>query len=235
MSSLSLSSSSSSFSGAIGVPSDEFLAPGTLLRGRYEIVRILGKGGMGVVYEARVRGNNGAVALKVMHSHLGRVREAEARFKREARALHRLRSPHVASLLDFGRLDDGAMFLAMEHVAGRDLVKEVEARGPLPWAEAYGIIDQVCAAIEVVHAAGVVHRDLKPRNVLVSADGVTKVVDFGLVKTLNEHPDPGKMRITREGQAVGSLCYMAPEQAMGRPEVDVRADVFSIGCMLYFL
>jgi serine/threonine protein kinase len=203
------------------------------VRGRYEIVSLLGRGGMGAVYEAEVLGTKRRVAIKVMHGFLGRVREAEARFRREARALHKLHSPHVARLHDFGRLEQGSLFLVMEHVAGRDLVREVEARGALPWAEAYRIIDQVCAAMEVVHAAGVVHRDLKPRNVIVGSDGSVKVVDFGLAKSLHASRD-GK-RITREGQAIGSLCYMAPEQAVGRRNVDMRADVFSIGCMLYFL
>ena len=233
MSSLSWSSSSSSFSGARAFADDECLAPGATVCGRYEIVGLAGRGGMGAVYEARVLGSGECVALKVMHGHLGRVREAEARFRREARALHRLRSPHLARLLDFGRLPQGSLYLVMEHVPGRDLVREVNARGALPWADAYHIIDQVCAAMEVVHARGVIHRDLKPRNVLVTAEGLTKVVDFGLAKSLHAraHGTP----LTREGQAIGSLCYMAPEQAVGRRNVDARADVFSIGCMLYFL
>jgi serine/threonine protein kinase len=188
---------------------------------------------MGAVYEARVAGTSQRVALKVMHGYLGRVREAETRFRREARALHKLHSPHVARLYDFGRLEQGSLFLVMEHVAGRDLVREVEARGALSWLEAHRIIDQVCSAMEVVHAAGVVHRDLKPRNVIVASNGITKVVDFGLAKSLHARRDA--KRLTREGQAIGSLCYMAPEQAVGRRDIDVRADVFSIGCILYFL
>jgi serine/threonine-protein kinase len=204
-----------------------------VVRGRYEIVALAGRGGMGAVYEARVLGTSERVALKVMHGYLGRVREAETRFRREARALSKLDSPHVARLFVFGRLEQGSLFLVMEHVPGRDLVREVEARGALSWAEAYHVLDQVCAAMEVVHAAGVIHRDLKPRNVIMASDGTTKVVDFGLAKSLHARRD-GK-RLTREGQAIGSLCYMAPEQAVGKSQVDARADVFSIGCILYFL
>jgi serine/threonine protein kinase len=243
---MSVSSSSSSFSGAparsVG---DDGLLPGHVVRGRYEVLGLIGRGGMGSVYAARVRPGFarapiGAlrpgehVAIKVMHAHLGRMREAEARFRREARALRQLRSPHVAQLHDFGRLESGALFLVMEQVEGKNLVEELEARGPLPWDEAYRIIDQVCAALEVVHAAGVVHRDLKPRNVIVDRHGATKVVDFGLAKSLHGKK-VGKSPISREGQAIGSLFYMAPEQAVGRSDVDARADVFSIGCLLYFL
>jgi serine/threonine protein kinase len=233
--SMSVSSSSSSFSGAparsVG---DEGLAPGQVVRGRYEVLGLIGRGGMGSVYDARVRRSGERVAMKVMHAHLGRMREAEARFRREARALRQLQSPHVARLHDFGRLESGALFLVMEQVEGRNLVEELESRGPLPWVDAYRIVDQVCAALEVVHAAGVVHRDLKPRNVIVGQGGITKVVDFGLAKSLHGKK-VGKSPISREGQAIGSLFYMAPEQAVGRGDVDARADVFSIGCLLYYL
>jgi serine/threonine protein kinase len=235
--SMSLSSSSSSFSGAESRVAGAELAVGQVVRGRYEVLGLLGRGGMGSVYQARVRRGRHAgqrVAMKVMHAHLGRMREAEARFRREARALRELESPHVARLLDVGRLESGSLFLVMEQVEGKNLVEELAARGPLSWAEAYGIIDQVCAALEVVHAAGVVHRDLKPRNVIVAASGLTKVVDFGLAKSLHGKR-LGKSPISREGQAIGSLFYMAPEQAVGRRDVDARADVFSIGCLLYYL
>ena len=188
------------------------------------------------MYAARDIKHDVRVALKLMHSHLGQVREAQRRFRNEASALHRLRSDYVARLYDFGHHED-APYLVMEHVPGHDLTRELAQRGTLPWFEAHAIIDQVCLALEAVHAAGLIHRDLKPRNIVLSrASGqpMAKVVDFGLSKSFLR-PARAGTPITRAGTAVGSLHYMAPEQAVGSPRVDARADVFSVGCILYFL
>lgn len=192
---------------------------------------------MGTVYAAQDVKRGTRVALKLMHEHLGRLREAQRRFRNEASALHRVRSDHVARLYDFGHAANGSPYLVMEHVEGHDLTKEIAAHGRLSWESALMIINQVCSALDVVHGVGLIHRDLKPRNIVIGRrEGVVhcKVVDFGLSKS---HIRTGRTGapITREGQAVGSLHYMAPEQAIGSPRVDARADVFSVGCILYFL
>ncbi|MDB4971810.1 MAG: Protein kinase [Myxococcaceae bacterium] len=237
-----ISSSSSPIEGADaiqesdGAESDR-LALGSIVGERYQLRELLGRGGMGSVYAAHDIKRNVFVAIKLMHAHLGRMREAQRRFRNEAGALHRVRSDHVARLYDFGHHQNGAPYLVMEHVSGHDLTHEVTTRGKLPWAEAHSIIEQICTALEAVHAAGLVHRDLKPRNVVVSrSDGVllAKVVDFGLSKSYVRTGRTGAP-ITREGMAVGSLHYMAPEQAIASPRVDARADVFSVGCILYYL
>jgi eukaryotic-like serine/threonine-protein kinase len=176
------------------------------------------------------------VAVKLMHAHLGPVREAQRRFRNEASALHRISSDHVARLYDFGQHEQ-TPFLVMEHVPGHDLTREIARAGTLCWSEAHTIIDQVCEALQAVHAAGLVHRDLKPRNIVLWRDGeqiAAKVVDFGLSKS-SARGGRSATPITREGMAVGSLHYMAPEQSIGSPCVDARADVFSVGCILYYL
>jgi len=219
-----------------GEPSQQ-PALGTLIGERYELRHLLGKGGMGSVYAAFDIKRNVWVAIKLMHAHLGRMREAQRRFRNEAGALHRVRSEHVARLYDFGHHQSGAPYLVMEYVSGQDLTHEVTERGCLPWPEAHAIIEHVCMALEAVHAAGLVHRDLKPRNVIVDRQPNAlraKVVDFGLSKSYVRTGRTGPP-ITREGMAVGSLHYMAPEQAIASPRVDARADVFSVGCILYFL
>ncbi|MDB4990611.1 MAG: protein kinase [Myxococcaceae bacterium] len=210
---------------------------GSLIGDRYELRALLGRGGMGSVFAAHDIKRNVFVAIKLMHSHLGRMREAQRRFRNEAGALHRVRSDHVARLYDFGHHQNGAPYLVMEHVSGHNLTHEVSQRGRLAWTEAHVIIDQVCMALEAVHAAGLVHRDLKPHNVVLSRNAgqlLAKVVDFGLSKSYVRTGRTGPP-ITREGMAVGSLHYMAPEQAIASPRVDARADVFSVGCILYFL
>lgn len=210
---------------------------GSVIGNRYRLQALLGRGGMGAVYAAYDIKRDVSVALKLMHSHLGGLREAQRRFRNEASALHRVRSDHVARLYDFGHHESGAPYLVMEHVPGHDLTREVAAIGKLRWHEAHAIIDQVCHALDAVHSAGLVHRDLKPRNIVVARlNGrlSAKVVDFGLSKSY-VHTGRTGAPITREGMAVGSLHYMAPEQAVGSPRVDARADVFSVGCILYFL
>lgn len=217
------------------------LARGELVASRFRIQSVLGRGSMGTVYEALDQQNGEQrVALKVLHPHLGGLREAQRRFRREARALMRVRSERVARLRDFGKQDDGLLYLAMEHVAGHDLTCEVEQRGVLDWPRAQRVMVQLCEGLSAVHEAGLVHRDLKPRNVLVSesSDGPqVKLVDFGLCKTgkADQRAARALTPITAEGTTVGSLLYMSPEQAVGRVNVDARADVFSLGCIFYFL
>lgn len=233
-----LTSSPASADEPRGARPPERPAPGTVVAERYRIEGLLGTGGMGSVFAAHDLREDAPVALKLMHAHLGSQHDARRRFDHEASVLFRLRSEHVARLHDFGHLEGDVPFLVMEHVVGHDLGREVAQRGALAWPDAYAIIAQLCLALADVHAEGLVHRDLTPRNIVLSrADGEPriKLVDFGLSKSLLQAVADDEVRITSEGAVVGSLHYMAPEQAAGKGQVDERSDVFSVACILYYL
>ncbi len=187
--------------------------------GPYQIVGVIGAGGMGTVYQARDTRLNRMVAIKVSEARFN------ARFEREARAVAALNHPHICTLYDVG-----PNYLVMEYVEGQPL------HGPMPVSEALRLAIQMADALEAAHRKGIVHRDLKPGNVLVTKSGV-KVLDFGLAKM--EEPPPGEEESTRtvkprteEGTIVGTTAYMSPEQAEGKP-VDARSDIFSFGAVLY--
>ena len=187
--------------------------------GPYQIVGVIGAGGMGTVYQARDTRLNRVVAIKVSEARFN------ARFEREARAVAALNHPHICTLYDVG-----PNYLVMEYVEGQPL------HGPMPVSEALRLAIQMADALEAAHRKGIVHRDLKPGNVLVTKSGV-KVLDFGLAKM--EEPPPGEEESTRtvnprteEGTIVGTTAYMSPEQAEGKP-VDARSDIFSFGAVLY--
>lgn len=207
---------------------------GTTLAGRYRIDEEIGSGGMGTVYRAEHVHMKKALAIKVLHREMAAVEEVVARFEREAIAAARIEHPNVAKATDFGRLEDGSLYLVMEFVAGRDL-STLLAEGPLPVQRALYIAEQIASAMEAAHAAGVVHRDLKPENVLlVERDGdpdCVKVLDFGIAKVqLGESGPPSQL--TRIGSVFGTPEYMSPEQAAGAG-VDHRTDLYSLGIILY--
>jgi serine/threonine protein kinase len=187
--------------------------------GPYQIVGVIGAGGMGTVYQARDTRLNRMVAIKVSEARFN------ARFEREARAVAALNHPHICTLYDVG-----PNYLVMEYVEGRPL------HGPMPLAQALRLAIQMADALEAAHRKGIVHRDLKPGNVLVTESGV-KVLDFGLAKmeepapSEEEQPPTARPR-TEEGMIVGTTAYMSPEQAEGKP-VDARSDIFSFGAVLY--
>ncbi len=216
-------------------PQDHALV-GTVLAGRYRVERLLGSGGMGSVYLAEHVLMKKAVAVKVLHAEMSGNGEIAARFEREAVAAARIDHPNVAAAMDFGRLPDGSFYLALEYVAGHSLRSLVE-QGPLDPARALGIAHQVAEALVAAHAAGVVHRDLKPDNVMLvpQPDGreVVKVLDFGIAKVSGapEAAEPAR-NLTRFGTVMGTAGYMAPEQALGLA-VDLRADLYSCGIVLY--
>ncbi len=196
---------------------------------QYEIQGLLGEGGMGVVYRARHRDLDRVVALKVLPPGVDRRPGFAERFRREARALARLEHPNIVRVYDFGETE-GLYFLALEHVDGvtlRDLIRdgEMEAR------EALSIVPQICDAIQYAHDQGIVHRDIKPENVLVSKGGTVKLADFGLAKLID--PDAADPTLTRQGQVMGTLHYMAPEQLETPNDVDHRADIYSLGVVFY--
>jgi serine/threonine protein kinase len=208
---------------------------GTILAGRYRIEELLGSGGMGAVYRAEHVHMRKAVAVKVLHREMTAFPEVVARFEREAVAAGRIAHPHVVSASDFGQLDDGSFYLALEFVEGHSLSKLVDTEGALPPERALRIARQIAEALQAAHGVGIVHRDLKPDNVmLIVKDGdpdYVKVLDFGIAKIKVE--DAGDQpALTQIGTVFGTPEYMSPEQARGEA-VDARADVYTVGVILY--
>ncbi len=199
--------------------------------GRYEIVREIGRGGMGVVYEARDPVLDRTIALKVIQP-VGEgeaARSLEDRFLAEARSAANLQHPGIVAVHDYGRdPETGALFIALELLRGVTLA-EVGARGPLDWRSVLQIVAPVARALHHAHVRGVVHRDIKPGNIMVLDSGEVKVTDFGIVRL-----DSARQRLTTTGEFIGTPLYTAPEQAKSE-DVDGRADVFSLGSVAYTL
>jgi uncharacterized protein (TIGR02266 family) len=209
---------------------------GDVLDGRYQLLRDLGRGAAGVVYEARHLFTGRFVAVKLLLSQVRRAdqKELRARLEREGRALASIRHPGVVEVLDGGLTPEGFSYLVMEMVEGRTLEGLLAARGKLSVANAAGLALQLCDALGAVHGAGVVHRDVKPANVLVqrSPNGseVIKLLDFGVVKLLEPAPDE---KLTQAGAIIGTPAYMAPEQLLAEGDIDGRADVYSLGVTMF--
>jgi serine/threonine-protein kinase len=211
---------------------------GMVLAERYRIDSLIDSGGMGRVYVGEHVLMHKRVAIKVLHRELSSIPEFVARFEREARAAGNIDNEHVVSATDFGKLPDGAVFLVLEYVEGRNLRDEI-AQGPMPLARTLHIARQIAGALRAAHALRIVHRDLKPENVmLVDKAGdpdFVKVLDFGIAKVpigerLSEDPD--SKPITKAGMVFGTPEYMPPEQALGQ-NVDARADLYSLGVIMY--
>jgi eukaryotic-like serine/threonine-protein kinase len=213
---------------------------GETLDRKYKLVGLLGEGGMGSVYEARHTGTSRRVAVKLIRpDKLAPGGTAESRFRREARAAGAIRSPHIVEILDSGTDEaTGHLYLVMEHLAGEDLKHLLDRRGPLPCDVALRIAGQALAGLARAHAAGVVHRDIKPANLFLAREDEgsvrVKVLDFGVAKV---RPDPLRgpetLGLTDTGGFLGSPLYMSPEQVQSSKDVDARADVWSLGCVLY--
>jgi eukaryotic-like serine/threonine-protein kinase len=208
--------------------------------GKYRIVRLLGEGGMGAVYEARHTGTGRRVAVKVIAKEsLADNPEAVARFGREARASGAIESQHIAAVLDTG-VDpaSGKPYLVMEFLVGEDLQQLIQRLGPLPPDVALRIAAQACVGLSRAHEAGVVHRDIKPANLFLArrddADITVKLLDFGIAKVkLDQLTTSGQQNLTRSGALLGSPLYMSPEQAKGAKTIDHRTDIWSLGVVLY--
>src|SRR5262245_6246568 len=204
-----------------------------LVLGRYRILRKLGEGGMGVVYEAEDLRLPRRVAIKVLGDDAASA-DARARFRREARAASALNHPNIVTIYDIESTVDRD-FIVMELVDGRSL-QAVMADGPLPAATAIHYATDVASALGAAHHAGIVHRDVKPGNVMVTAAGRVKILDFGLAKMATQAEPTVETATaslaTNQGAVIGTIPYMSPEQAVGDP-VDARSDVFSFGVMLY--
>ncbi|MCF8572068.1 serine/threonine protein kinase [Gordonia sp. HY002] len=197
---------------------------GTVL-GPYRLVRLLGRGGMGEVYEAVDTVKGRTVALKLLPAALADDHGYRTRFLRESRTVARLNDPHVIPIHDFGEID-GRLYLDMRIVHGRDL-RSVLGDGPLHPERAVAIIGQIAGALDAAHASGLLHRDVKPENILIDGNDFAYLVDFGIAQAA------GSTRLTQTGTAIGSFAYMAPERFGDSVELTPAADVYSLACVLY--
>jgi len=203
------------------------LQPGVVFGGRYEILRVLGQGGMGAVYQARDRELDRLIALKVIRPELATDPAILQRFKQELILARNITHKNVVRIYDLGEAD-GVRFITMEYVDGEDLRSLLRHHGKLSASEAIPMIEQVCRALDAAHAEGVIHRDLKPQNIMRDKQGRMVVMDFGLARSL------GDSGMTQTGAIVGTMEYMSPEQALGMP-LDQRSDIFSVGLIFYEL
>jgi eukaryotic-like serine/threonine-protein kinase len=210
-------------------------ALGTILANKYELVSVLGQGGMGVVYEALHRKLGQRFAVKMLRAELMDDEKYVARFEREARLAARLRSEHTVRIFDVDSTPSGVPYMVMELLDGRDLAGEVDARGDVPPSELVVWMRQVCLAVQEAHDAGVIHRDLKPSNVFLCTAGdrtIAKVLDFGISKALHGSAGDLTATTTQDG-VVGTPRYMSPEQVRGAEKIDGRSDIWAIGVMMY--
>jgi eukaryotic-like serine/threonine-protein kinase len=215
---------------------DSPVQEGDMLAGKYRVEKVLGFGGMGVVVSAFRTDLEQRVAVKFLGSAAAERPDAAERFRREARAAAKIRSEHVARVLDVGTLDTGLPYMVMEFLEGNDIADELRRLGRLPMIEAVDFVMQAIEALAEAHASGVVHRDLKPGNLFLAhrADGSrrVKVLDFGISKALTGS-SVEELSLTKTAALIGSPLYMAPEQMRSAKDVDTRADIWSLGAMLY--
>ena len=201
---------------------------GEVIGGRYELEELVGTGGMSAVYRARDALLERNVALKILHEYHGADAETLERFRREARAVAQLSHPNIVTVIDRGE-EDGRQYIVFEHVEGENLKELVERTGPLPVRRALELTAEIGSALAFAHQHGLVHRDVKPQNVLLNGDGKTKVTDFGIARSLDVEKG-----VTQTGTVLGTSNYIAPEQASGRT-VDAQTDVYSLGVVLFEL
>jgi eukaryotic-like serine/threonine-protein kinase len=215
---------------------------GTTVAGRYKVIKLLGEGGMGQVYLAEHTAIEKRIALKVLRAEYAHKGEIVTRFQQEAISASRIKHPNVLDVFDFGQLENGCFYLAMEFLEGNDLADELQRSRVLTAPRALPIAMQICRALSVAHSKGVVHRDMKPENVFLQRTGdgeeIVKIVDFGIaqLKPSNEEAAAASThrRLTRTGMIFGTPEYMAPEQASGK-HADLRCDIYAVGIILFEL
>jgi serine/threonine-protein kinase len=210
---------------------------GDILVDKYRVDRVIGTGGMGIVVQATHLKLKDTVAVKFLRFPGMADDETIARFLREAQAAARIKSPHVARVVDVGTLDSGSPYLVMEFLDGSDLGRIVEADGPFPIELAVALTLQTCEALAAAHASGIIHRDIKPSNLFLTrgtaGEPVVKVLDFGISKVTDPSASSGDLTLTQ--RSMGSPLYMSPEQMRSARKVDARTDVWSLGAVLYEL
>ncbi len=213
---------------------------GTVIAGKYRVDQVLASGGMGVILTGHHVLLDQPIAVKMLRPTALENPELVARFSREARAAAKLKSEHVARVIDVGALDDGAPYMVMEYLDGTDLSRLVKERGALPAEEAIDYVLQACVALAEAHGLGIIHRDLKPANLFVirgpDDEPMVKVLDFGISKVLRQ-PDDAELtdNLTQTSMLMGSPHYMSPEQLKNAKQVDARSDVWSMGAVLFKL
>lgn len=193
--------------------------------GPYRLQRLLGRGGMGEVYEAYDTVKDRIVALKLMSQHFSSDERFRRRMQREAHTAGRLQEPHIVPIHDFGEID-GQLFIDMRYVEGSDVAGLIRREGPLAPPRAVAIVEQVAAALDAAHRAGIIHRDIKPENILLTGDDFAYLADFGIAAAFTDE------KVTKTGTAVGSWSYMAPER-FGDEDITYRADIYALTCVLY--
>ena len=210
------------------------VGPGVIIARKYRVERVIGRGGMGIVVEARHRDLDARVAIKLLLPDFMSFTEAAERFMREARAVAGLQSQHVARVLDWGALESGEPYIVMDYLDGEDLARRIRA-GPYVIGDAIDHVVQACDALAEAHARGIVHRDLKPANLFLTArpDGapLVKLLDFGVSKILGE--GTGDVALTQTTMILGSALYMSPEQMRSAKDVDHRTDIYALGVCLF--
>jgi serine/threonine protein kinase, bacterial len=193
--------------------------------GRYRLIELLGRGGMGEVWRAHDTDTDRIVAIKVLPAHFSENEDFQRRFRREAHAAARVNSPHVIPIHYYGEID-GRLYVDMRLIEGHDL-QAVLADGPLEPARAVRIIEQVALALHAAHKVGLLHRDVKPSNILLDDNDFAYLIDFGIARAADQ------TRLTQSGNAIGTFAYIAPERLGTRTEEDARADIYSLACVLY--
>ena len=211
---------------------------GVVIKNTFRVVRLLGEGGMGRVYEGeqQMGTKTRKVAIKTLHPHLSQDPQIVARFNRECGTVAELEHPNTIQFFDFGQAPDGTLFIAMEFIDGRSICDIVEKEGPMPPARVEHILRQVCGSLAEAHKKGIVHRDLKPDNVVLTTRAgekdFAKVLDFGIAARTEASDVKKEQKLTQQGMVLGTPPYMSPEQFTGK-ELDGRSDVYSLGVMAY--